>query len=145
VPLDQLVAPLSGVALVVLGIMFLRRHRRTWSARRDDAALPDDERRYYGRQYRRRLVTSGLIVLLGVLIPIGDMLLDHRPAPPAVALTLFWIGILLLVLLVLLLGFVDLFATAMHARDAISRFYSEKAVLERQAEELRRSLREHES
>ena len=143
-PLESIATIASGVALVVLGLAFLRRHRRTWRARQSDLLLDENARRYYWRQYRRRLVTSGLIVLLGVLIPVGDMLLERRPAPPAVPLTLFWIGILLLVLLVLLLGFVDLFATGMHARDEISRFYTEKAALERQAEDLRRALRERE-
>jgi hypothetical protein len=145
VPIESLVSVLSGVVLVILGLAFLRRHRRTWRARQVDPALEDHQRRYYVRQYRRRLVTSGLIVLIGILIPIGDMLLERRPAPPAVPLTLFWIGVLLIVLLVLLLGLLDLFATGLHARDEISRFYSEKAALERQAEELRKALRDAES
>ncbi|MGC1275977.1 MAG: hypothetical protein WBC44_19910 [Planctomycetaceae bacterium] len=141
-PLESLVAFLTGVALVTLGLAFLRRHRRMQQIRRDDPSIGDDEQLFYDRQYRRRLLTSGLIVVLGVLIPIGYLLLDRRPALPATVVTLYWIGVLLLVLFVLLLGIIDLFATGMHAKDAISRVRSEKAALERQLEEVRRSLRE---
>ncbi|HEX6984488.1 MAG TPA: hypothetical protein VF170_03890, partial [Planctomycetaceae bacterium] len=82
----------------------------------------------------------GLLVLLGVLIPIGDLLFARKPAPPALPLTIYWIGVLSIVLLVLLMGLVDLFATGIHAKDAMSRVRSERAALERQLEEIRRSL-----
>ncbi len=80
-----------------------------------------------------------------MLIPIGDLLFERKPAPPALPLTLFWIGVLLIVLWVLLLGFVDLFATGIHAKDAMSQVNAEKAALERQLEEIRRAMREQES
>jgi hypothetical protein len=124
----------------VLGVAFLRRHRRTWEDRKNDPAVPLDERGYYHRQYRRRMLTSGLLVLLGILIPCGDLLLDRR-FPMATAI-LYWVGVLVLVLFVLLLGFVDFFATGLHTKDALLRIRGEKAALERQVEEVRRALRE---
>jgi sterol desaturase/sphingolipid hydroxylase (fatty acid hydroxylase superfamily) len=142
VAFNHLVAPVSGVALVALGLMFLRRHRRVWQERKEDPSLGAEERRYYQRQHRRRMLTSGLMVLLGVLIPIGDLMFEQRPRLPIVPLTLYWIGVLLLVLFVLLMGVVDLFATGVHAKDAISRVRAEKAALERQVEQLRQKLRE---
>lgn len=138
--MSQFVAPAFGLALVVLGVAFLRRHRRTWQERKNDPAVPLDERSYYHRQYRRRMLTSGLLVLLGVLIPIGDLLLDRRF--PKETVLLYWGGVLVLVLFVLLLGFVDFFATGMHTKDAMLRIHGEKAALERQVEEMRRALRE---
>lgn len=144
VPFSSLAAPLFGAALVALGIAFLRRHRRTWLSRKNDPAVDYAERMFCYRQYRRRMLTSGLLVLLGVLIPIGTLLVDHKQArAAALPITLYWIGVLLLVLWVLLLGIVDLFATGFHAQDAMSRVRAEKAALERQVEEIRKSLREN--
>jgi sterol desaturase/sphingolipid hydroxylase (fatty acid hydroxylase superfamily) len=143
VPLSNVVSIAFGVALVVLGAVFLRRHRRTWNARKANPALPAEERSYFARQHRRRMLTSSLIVMLGVLIPIGDLLFERKPAPPVVPLTLFWIGVLLVVLWVLLLGVLDLFATGLHAKDAMSRVDAEKAALEHQLEEIRRAMREN--
>lgn len=141
-PLSNVVSIVFGIALVLLGLAFLRRHRRTWKARRADPALSKEEQSYYARQHRRRMLTSGLIAALGLLIPIGDFLFERKPAPAALPLTLFWIGVLLIVLWVLLLGFVDLFATGIHAKDAMSQVNAEKAALERQLEEIRRAMRE---
>ena len=138
--MSPLAAPAFGLALVVLGIAFLRRHRRTWRERKNDPNVDQAERTYYHGQYRRRLVTSGLLVALGLLIPVGDLLLDRRFAPTIVILD--WAGVLSLVLVVLLLGIVDFFATSMHTKDAMLRVRGEKAALERQIEEVRRSLRE---
>jgi hypothetical protein len=142
VPLSNVVSIVFGIALVLMGLAFVRRHRRTWKARQSDPALSDEERSYYARQHRRRMLTSGLIAALGVLIPIGDLLFERKPALPALPLTFFWIGVLLIVLWVLLLGFVDLFATGIHAKDAMSQVNAEKAALQRQLEEIRRTMRE---
>ena len=142
-PLSPLAAPAFGIALFALGLAFLRRHRRTWQTRQADRTLDEGERAFYGRQYRRRMLTSGLIALLGVLIPLGDLLFERKPAPAAaLPLTLYWICVLLIVLWVLLLGVVDLFATGIYAKDEMSRVRAEKAALERQIEEIRKSLRE---
>ena len=141
-PLSNFVSIAFGLLLALLGLVFLRRHRHTWRARAVDPAISHEERSYFARQHRRRMLTSGLIVVLGVLIPIGDLLFERKPAFPALSLTLFWIGVLLLVLWVLLLGFLDLFATGLHAKDAMSQVNAEKAALERQLEEIRRTLRD---
>jgi hypothetical protein len=134
------VAPLFGLALVLLGLAFLRRHRRTWQDRKNDPAIELSERKYYHRQYRRRMLTSGLLVLLGVLIPIGDALLERKF--PLMAATLYWVGVLLIVLFVLSLGFLDLFAAGLHTKDAMLRIRGEKAALEREVQEIRRTIRD---
>ncbi|MBA3313817.1 MAG: hypothetical protein M3552_15535 [Planctomycetota bacterium] len=142
-PLSNVVSIAFGIALIILGAAFLRRHRRIWQERESDPAITDEERSFYARQHRRRMLTSGLIAALGVLIPAGDLLFTRKPPPPAIALTLFWIGVLLVVLWVLLLGVIDLVATGLHANDAMGRVNAEKAALEHQLEEIRRSLREN--
>ena len=141
-PFESIVAFLTGVVLVALGTAFLRRHRRVQAERRDDLSIPEDEKRFYERQHQRRMLTSGLIVVLGLLIPLGFLLIDRQPPLPGPVVALFWIGVLLIVLFVLLLGLIDLFATGLHARNAMHRVQIEKAALERQLEEIRRSLRE---
>lgn len=144
VPVTSIAAPVLGVVLVLLGVVFLRRHRRTWYSLKNDPAIEYEERTFLYRQFRRRMLTSGLLILLGILIPIGTFLVDHKQArQAALPITLYWIGVLLLVLWVLLLGMVDLFATGIHAKDAMSRVRAERAALERQVEEIRKSLREN--
>lgn len=138
--MSPLAAIAFGFALIVLGVAFLRRHRQTWRERKNDPNVDHAERTYYHRQYRRRMLTSGLLVALGVLIPLGDQLLERRF--PLATVTFYWMAVLSLVLFVLLLGVVDFFATGMHTKDAILRVQGEKAALERQVEEVRRAIRE---
>ena len=65
-----------GVALVTLGGVWLRWHVRVWRANRRDATLDDRERRHYRAQFLRRVQVAALLILLGLLIPAGDLLME---------------------------------------------------------------------
>ena len=71
-----------GGLLLVLGGSWLRWHFRVWNEHRNDATLDERERRHYRRQFRRRVQVAGLLILLGALIPIGDMLLARDVSEP---------------------------------------------------------------
>jgi drug/metabolite transporter (DMT)-like permease len=142
VTIESTVAVLTGLVLFGLGLAFLRRHRRVWRRRCDDPTIDPGELKFYQRQYRRRVLTSRLITALGVLIPVGMLLLSGRPKLPGPVVILYWIGVLVVTMCVMSLGLIDLFATGMYTRDALTRVQTERAALERQLEDVRRSLRE---
>src|SRR5690606_22877068 len=109
VTLEAILAVATGLVLFSLGLAFLRRHRRVWQRRRDDPTIPADEKQFYERQFRRRRLTSRVIAALGILIPVGMLLLSGRPVLPAAIVILYWIGVLLVTMCVLFLGLIDLF------------------------------------
>lgn len=128
-----------GAVLVIAGLWLTFRHRRTRAAREADASLSDAEREFYRRQLRRRTITSVLLILLGILVPIGDMLFGRGGRPEPLPLTIYWGGVLLLVLLMLGLAVADLVMTGRHTRKALNRIRSEQAALEHELQDFRRS------
>ena len=129
-----------GTILVVAGLWLIGRHRRTQDAREADPALSEGDRRFYRGQHRRRTTTSILLVLLGILVPFGDLLFERGQRPDPLPLTIYWLGVLSMVLFMLIMAVVDLFLTSIHTRDALTRVRTEQAALERDLQEFRRSL-----
>ncbi|MCA9116415.1 MAG: hypothetical protein KDA79_15120 [Planctomycetaceae bacterium] len=124
-----------GVALIIAGVLMIRSHRLTWAKQQQDPETDEFDRSHYRRRYQRRLQTSGLLVVLGVLIPAGDLLI------PADAPRLFtaWVAlILILTIWVIVLGMGDMLATTAHSRVAIARIRQKQEELERAAQQARR-------
>jgi hypothetical protein len=118
---DRLPALVFGACLVAGGTAALVWHVKSWRRHQQDEATSVAELAYYRRQYARRLQATGLIVLIGVLVPIGDLpLWKDYPGGWAV----FWMAVLGMTLWVLLLGWSDLLSTRVHSRDAILRLHS---------------------
>jgi hypothetical protein len=126
-----------GFALAGGGAAAVVWHLRSWRAKQGDASLTPQEREHYHRQYRRRLQTSGIIVLLGILFPIGDPdgLVPWKGHP--LGLTIYWFVVLALTLWVMLLAVGDLASTRTHTRDALQRLREQQRELEREAARLR--------
>lgn len=118
---DRIPALVFGGCLVIGGAAALVWHIRTWRARRVDESVSAEERRYYRRQFLRRIQTSGLIVLIGVLFPIGDPEREELWQDQPRGLAIFWIIVLGLALWVMALGLSDLLSTRIHSRDAIGK------------------------
>lgn len=118
---DRIPALVFGACLVIGGSIALVWHSRSWRRHQQDRDATDAERLYYRRQFSRRVLSSGLIVFIGLLLPIGDQMAwkDH-PGGWAV----FWMVVLGLATWVLLLGCRDLVSTRVHSRDAIARLHS---------------------
>ena len=72
---DTLPALIVGGVLVALGALFMWSHIRSWRRTQHDPELEDRDERHYRVQFRRRMQTSGMIVLISVLIPLGDALI----------------------------------------------------------------------
>lgn len=118
---DRIPALAFGACLVIGGTLALVWHVRSWRQRQQDPQTSEAERDYYRRQFSRRIQVAGLIVLIGILMPIGD--LPMWGANPG-GWALFWMAVLGLTLWVMLLGCRDLFSTRAHARDALQRLRS---------------------
>ncbi len=112
---DSIPALVFGACLVIGGSCALVWHVRSWRRQQQDAATTDAERNYYRRQFARRVQASGIIVLLGILLPIGDLPL-WKDYPGSWAC--FWIAVLSLTLWLLVLGCRDLLSTRVHSRNA---------------------------
>jgi hypothetical protein len=113
--LNQIKASLAfGIGLILLGSALIRWHFVAWRAHRSDAGIDDRERNHYRTQFRRRLQVSGLLILLGFMIPLGDALMELRRAP--VFLAWYWFAVLIVTFWLMLLAAFDWVSTRMHNR-----------------------------
>ena len=128
-------AGMVGAVLIGLGLLLMRSHRKAWRGQQNDASLDEDERTYYQRRYRRRMQTSGLIALLGLLLPVGAALMVWKA--DVVLTTCYWIGVLLLTAWVAVMGVGDLVATGAHTRAALNRLRAQQQTLEKQIADIK--------
>ena len=131
----ELIAPLVGLVLVAIGLGLMRWHFVAWREQRTDPSLTDAERGLYERRYRRRMQTSGLLALLGVLLGLGDVVVAQRISP--VLFAAWVLAMLLLVLWIILLALGDMASTAVHSRQQLARVRQEQRALELRLEEMR--------
>jgi hypothetical protein len=133
-----------AVVLVVFGAALLVSHVRTWRGQRHDLHLDEHERAFFQKRYRRRTRIAATFVILGILIGVGDAFLPMRKNQP-LAITLYWIGVLLLTGWVMLQGFADLWSTASYTGAELSRIRDKRRELERQLVEFKhRNLKDEE-
>lgn len=131
---DRIVATAVGGALFVAGLVLMSWHLRNWRSRRDDPDLDDEERRFFRARFRRRMQTSGLLALLGILLPVGDYI-PWEKAPGL--FTIYWGGVLLLLVWVILLAVGDMLSTGAHSRASLSRIREEQRKLREELHRLR--------
>jgi hypothetical protein len=124
------VSAFVGAAIIIAGVLAMRSHYYTWQKQKTDPDLDERERQHLYRRFRRRLQATGLLVLIGILIPVGDIevLFANRPGLFAA----HWIAVIVLVLWVGLLAVGDLASTRVHSRVSLSRIEQKKRELERE-------------
>jgi len=130
-----LASAVFGGALVVTGLLMMRSHARVWQEQKDDSELEDKDRLFLRRRYRRRMQASGLLTIIGVMLPVGDSIRLFLPAPEWFAL--YWIVVLLLVMWVFVLAIGDMASTKTHTTVALNRIRAQQRELEREAAALR--------
>lgn len=130
------VSAITGVALVGAGIALMFSHRSAWRRQQNDPALSDAERKHLYARYRRRMQTSAILALLGVLIPVGDLLIPWQNRPGLFAL--YWGMLILLSLWVIVLGVGDAISTAARSRSELARIRRKQRELQQQVAEIRR-------
>jgi hypothetical protein len=130
-----------GGVLFVAGLAFMVSHRRTWRQQQADDTLDEADLKHYRKRYRRRMQTSALIVLLGILIPVGDVVIPWKDLPKVEAAlwwAAYWGTVLMITLWVLLLGMGDLFSTKSYAQSTLARNYQQQRILEEQIAQIKR-------
>jgi hypothetical protein len=115
---DSIPALLFGACLVIGGTCGLVWHVRSWRQHQQNPETTEAERHYYRRQFARRVQATGLIALIGILVPIGD-LPQWKDHPAAWAF--YWMAVLGMTMWLLLLGCRDLLSTRVHSRSAHER------------------------
>ncbi len=98
----NLLIPLFFLAVACV---LLWMHAKTW--RVGQLATDPQEREYRRRQYRRRMQTSGLLAVAAVALAVGQWI--PKTAPKAVHVV-FWAGVVLLVMWIILLAIADMVA-----------------------------------
>ena len=124
------VAASVGGVVFLTGVLLLWTHIRAWRGQKHDPSLEAADREHYHRRYRRRMQTSGMIALLGILIPLGDAVIPWREAPAMFAV--YWGMLLLLAFWVGVQGLGDLFSTGAHSRAALARIREQQRELQQQ-------------
>ena len=137
-----------GIALIFLGAWLIRWHWAVWGQHRGQVANAPDagtvatgddrERRHFRLQFRRRIQVSALLILLGLMIPLGDWLMVQRRNP--LWITIYWIVVLALALWIMLLAAIDWLATRLYVRATRATLASlarQRRELEAEAERLR--------
>ncbi len=128
-----------GAALVLLGAFLIRWHRAAWRSQRDDPELEPRDRQHFQAQFRRRVQVAILLILLGVLIPVGDALIVQRKNPQWI--TALLIAILMVALWIMALGAADWLSNRIHFRStraALAGLAQKRRELEAEVERLRK-------
>ncbi len=121
------------IGLVTIGGFMIRGHLRSWAAHQAEGLSDPADLLHYHNQFRRRMQTSALIAVIGILVFVGDLISKQLGLR---WFGLYWIGVLLLVGYLVLLAVLDGLATASHTRAALARLRAQRRQLERHAAEL---------
>lgn len=133
---NQLPALIFGALLIVTGGAALLHQLRAGQQHVDDFKLDPADRRHLYLRNRRRTQVAGLILLIGVMIPVGDSLIPFQKAPTTFAI--YWIIVLGLAFWIILLGLVDMLSTRVHSQVSLDRLRAQQRDLEEAANALRR-------
>ena len=129
--------PAFALLLLVVSGFLLDQHRRAWLVEgANDSADPRD-RRSARAQYLRRMRASGSIGVIGLLL----ILYPVVPRTP-LAFTLYVLLLVMICGYILLLAFVDSFATSLRIRRARRESASLESKLEAELKEFRSRNRE---
>ena len=132
---DWYISASVGAAIVIAGVLLMRSHYRSWSQQQEDPELDERQRRHLQRRYRRRMQASGLLTLIGIMIPIGDIESVFGDQP--VLFAVYWFAVIALVMWVALLALGDLAATRAHSQVDLRRIEQMQRELEQELAALR--------
>jgi hypothetical protein len=131
-----------GVLLVIIAGLLIRKNELDWADAAADDQLTPSLTPMLRSRYRRRLQASVLLLLIGVMIPIGD--LPAWKAHPKM-FGFYWLFVIVLVAWVVLLALADWLSVYLYSRIAtggLERVQAARAQLLAEAEELRRKHRD---
>lgn len=134
-----------GGVLIVGGLLMMRSHWRAWQKQQVDPEFDEADLRFFRRRFRRRIQASGLLTIIGVILPLGDFVLSGAvvEAGELAKLALFAAYVILLLLLsvwIVLLAIGDMASTKVHTTVSLNRIRAEQRKLEREAAALRSQI-----
>lgn len=134
----MLTIPLSLALLAISSILVIS-HLRAWRAA-DHGGLAEAEREFQERRFRRRLQTSAMVGVIGLLL-LGELWLD-KVFKDELPRLMYWSGVGLLLLWLLLLAASDWLASRQHYRGQLDRLQTDRDALRGELERMRREHRE---
>ena len=136
--LELLILHLVGGAISLFGGLMLWRHRAQWNSERTDDQIEPGEKRFLYGQYRRRMQSSAMIVMLGLLIHASnEHLVAWQRAP--VGFFVYVCLMLVLVVWIIILALGDFLACQIVHRSALARLREQQQQLENAVLELKRN------
>lgn len=122
---------LFAASLLVVSATLIWWHLLAWR-RADHGGLTDGDYRFYRNQFRRRMQSSAMLGLVGILALVDLWIAD------ATARAVLWCFILLIVVWTLILAGTDWLASRLHFDKLLSASAVEHALLKRELEKFRR-------
>jgi uncharacterized membrane protein len=122
---------LFSAALVFTSLVLLAWHVKSWREA-DHGGLAERDYQFHRRQYRRRMQSSGMLGIIGLLI------LGHLWVRDNAMLAVYWAGVLGLVVWTVLLAIADLAASRLHYGPHVAEQRTEHLLLKREIENFRR-------
>lgn len=127
-----------GGTVAAFGVAFIIGHVTQKRKRNSDDTLCTHDSRFFSQQYRRRMQTSALTVMLGALIALCGHLTPFQTSP--LFATCYVIGLLLLSLWLVLLALSDAMASRVFASQVLRRDRKAQQSLQEALTEARRNL-----
>ena len=124
-----------GALLVAFGLLWMWSHVKAWRVEQTGESLGAFDRVHFANRFRRRMQTSGMVVLIGILIPVGDIFV-WKWGPRAS--TGYWLAILILVMWVGIQALGDFTAVQSYSRAAMASVNSKRQQAEAELAEYRR-------
>ncbi len=128
-------------ALILMSVSLVWWHFHQWERFRHELTEPRDKD-YYRRRLRRRVQTSGMVGVLGVVMILGLLVPGHQFPWLYVFI---WIGALLLLAWIVLLALADWVASYQYHTQLRNDLLVNRAVLEAQVRRARQELEKHRS
>jgi hypothetical protein len=139
----DLVSLIAGLIAVAVGLLLMWSHRVAWVRQQQEFIDDLRELKHLQARYRRRMQTSGLIAIVGVLIPIADLPILWRNLGAAPA-TLLWMAIVSVCIWIGVLAIGDWATTRAHSQATLARLQTHKNELMEQLERLRPDVKRDE-
>ena len=132
--LSEWAALMVGGLIVLFGAVMILMHVVVWRRQRADTSIDGKERAFLHRRYRRRMQTSSMVALIGLLIPVGDQLpILKREAGLFAA---YWVLILLASVWMGCQALADLISTHTHSKAALLRVQQQQRELQQELSRL---------
>lgn len=122
---------LVSAAVVFGSLVLLAWHVKAWREA-DHGGLSERDYEFFRRQYRRRMQSSGMLGIIGLLI------LGHLWVRDNSMLALYWTGVLGLLVWTVLLAASDFAASRVHYASQVADQQTEHLLLKREIEKFRR-------